>query len=395
MPHHGTQVEKLPDAFALIKDMDPDRFGEDTRHEMRLAVASVLEARMSLAVDKHLAEMEARGEDDRRNGAYSRHLLTSLGDVLLEVPRTRTYAAHEVIGTYARRQQEIDQTILRCFLFGHSTRKVSKALLPMLGEQVSASTVSRIAKTLDKAVEAFHQRPLKDRYRALLFDGVVLARKTGAGALKRPVLVALGLLPDGKKEVIDFRLALSESEREWETFLNGLVRRGLTGSSTELVVVDGGQGLRSALDTVLPHIHVQRCWAHKTRNLTDKVRKADREAVKRSLRLIYLAATVTQARKAARRFADRWEATYPAVVRSLRNDLDDLLAFFVFKDEQWRIWTRTTNAIERRFREVRRRTRPMGVFSDRTSMERILFAVFTYENQQQGVVPLFSLTQNS
>ncbi len=79
--------------------------------------------------------------------------------------------------------------------------------MPVLGAPVSASTVSRVAKTLDAAVAAFHARPLGDRYRVLMLDGVVLARKTGAGSLRRPVLVALGLRPDARKEIIDFRLA--------------------------------------------------------------------------------------------------------------------------------------------------------------------------------------------
>ncbi|MBI5562075.1 MAG: transposase, partial [Deltaproteobacteria bacterium] len=82
-------------------------------------------------------------------------------------------------------------------------------------------------------------------------------------------------------------------------------------------------------------------------------------------------------------------------VKCLRDDIDDLLAFFKFKDEDWRKATRTTNAIERRFREVRRRTRPMGAFSGKTSIERILFAVFTYENKKQGTAAPFLVTQNT
>ncbi len=104
---------------------------------------------------------------------------------------------------------------------------------------------------------------------------------------------------------------------------------------------------------------------------------------------------LTAARSAARRFADRWQDTYSKAVDCLRNDLDELLACFRYKTLEERKAVRTTNAIERRFREVRRRTRPMGVFSDRTSMNRILFAVFTHENSTQGVPTLFSLTQNS
>ncbi len=101
-----------------------------------------------------------------------------------------------------------------------------------------------------------------------------------------------------------------------------------------------------------------------------------------------------KARSAARRFAERWQQTCPKAVDCLRNDLDELLTCFRYKALEERKAVRTTNAIERRFREVRRRTRPMGVFQDRTSMDRILFAVFTHEYSTQGVPTLFSLTQN-
>ncbi len=98
---------------------------------------------------------------------------------------------------------------------------------------------------------------------------------------------------------------------------------------------------------------------------------------------------------AARRFAERWQAIYPRAVACLRNDLDELLTCFRYNTLKQRKAVRTTNAIERRFLEVRRRTRPMGVFQDRTSMDRILFAVFIYENQNQGVSTPFLLTHNS
>src|SRR5579875_3209317 len=145
--------------------------------------------------------------------------------------------------------EPVDRMILSCFVLGLSVRKVGEALLPILGRPISPSTVSHVAKQLDAVVAAFHARPLKQRYRVLMLDGVVLSRKTGAGAVKRPVLVALGLRPDGKKEVIDFRLAASESAAEWERFLGDLIRRGLTGDGLEMICVDGGTGLIAALQT--------------------------------------------------------------------------------------------------------------------------------------------------
>jgi putative transposase len=396
MPHYAAIVS-LPQAERVIKSMGLRgyEFGEDYRTSCRQASKEFFESRMDDYISRHLEELEVRGEYDRRNGTYSRHLLTEVGDIELDVPRTRTFSAVGVLQRYARRAARVEHTILAGFLLGLSTRKVSQVLMRILDEPVSPTTVSRIAKTLDASVNAFHRRPLTNAYKVLLLDGVVLSRKTGLGAIKKTVLVALGLRPDGKKEIIDFCVATSESQAQWERFLTDLVRRGLSGEGLKLICVDGGAGLLAALPTVYPGVAIQRCWAHKMRNLTDKVRKVDRNKIKKALRKIYRAKSEATARKKAQAFAERWEQTYPKVVRSLRSDLDELLAFHCFKDETWRRATRTTNAIERRFVEVRRRTRPMGVFSNNTSMERILYAIFMQENRNQGTMTPFLLTQTT
>jgi putative transposase len=305
------------------------------------------------------------------------------------VPRTRTFSAVVALEAYARRERAVDRLILAAFLLGLSTRKVGEALLTILGERISATTVSRVAQQLNTAVAAFHRRPLANRYRVLIFDGVVLANRSGRGVVRRPVLVAMGITNEGKKEILDFRVARAESQAAWEAFLNDLYRRGLTGEGVALVVCDGGAGLLATLPLVYPQARVQRCWAHKVRNVLDKVKLADREAVKRSLNRISNAADRTEARARARAFVDRWGQRFPAAVRCLWMDIDELLSFFVFDDAAWRKAARTTNAIERRFREVRRRTRPMGVMANLASVERILFAIFSHENQKQGTTTPF------
>jgi len=394
MPQTVT-IRSLPRAFEFVKAMQAQglEWGEGYRGLGRGAIAAILQGQMRQAVDEHLDRMALLDKADRRNGSYRRHLLTELGDIELAVPRTRRFAPIAVVRAYARRPEQVDRMILACFVLGLSVRKVSEALLPILGRPISPAMVSTVAKQLDAVVAAFHARLLKDHYRVLMLDGVVLARKTGAGAIRRPVLVALGLRSDGKKEVIDFRLAASESAAEWERFLGDLIRRGLVGDELEMICVDGGSGLLAALPTAYPGVPVQRCWAHKIRNVLAKVRLADQPAVKADLHAVINATTLPRARSAARRFADRWATDYPRAVACLRDDLDELLTCWCYKSLSQRKAVRTTNAIERRFREVRRRTRPMGVFSDRTSMDRILFAVFNHENQNQGVSTPLLLTQ--
>lgn len=391
-------IRSLPQAYQIIKEMH--LYGDeesDYRSMARESLSKILEDRMRDRIDKHLAGMALRDESDRRNGYFSRHFLTELGDISLQVPRTRTVSGVGVIQAYSRRAVQVDRMILSCFVLGLSTRKVSHALMPVLGEALSATTVSRVSRILDASVTAFHRRPIRRAYRFLFLDGVVLKRRTGIGSVKRVVLVALGMTQDGRKEIIDFTIAHGESQAAWDAFLSDLYNRGLRAEGMELIVTDGGKGLLAALPFVYPGIPIQRCWAHKTRNVLNHIRKADQQAAKKDLAAISHAPGIRQARTAMRRFADKWEGLYPGALDSLRQCEEQLLAFFKIKDTALWKKIRTTNLIERRFRELRRRTRPMGVFSDRTSMERILYAIFAHENfkNKAGDPFLLTLTQNS
>lgn len=390
-------VKNLSQAMNMVKEMNigsREEWSDECRTVGRRAIADFLRDRMKESISDYLGRLP-EGVKDRKNGSYPRHWLTELGDILLSIPRTRKYSPMRILKAYARRGTTIDRLIIGCFVLGLSTRKVGEALLAILGEKISATTVSRVARRLDSAVRAFHRRKLRNIYRALIFDGVVLSRKTGMGALKRPVLVVLGIHRNGKKEVIDFRLAGSESAAEWDRFLRDLANRGLTGEGVEVISVDGGKGLLSVLRDHYSSIPVQRCWAHKMRNILDKVRKRDHDAVQVGLRAIYHATDLHEARKQARKWQKKWQTIYPSAVNCLFADIDDLFTCFQFEDKAFRKSIRTTNLIERRFREVRRRIRPMGVFSDKTSMDRILYAVFMYENRAEEVYPVFLLTQNN
>ena len=173
-------------------------------------------------------------------------------------------------------------------------------------------------------------------------------------------------------------------------------QRGLVGQTLKLVVVDGGKGIEAALPLVYGDVPVQRCWAHKTRNVLNYVKRADQQAVKKGLQRISHAQTLRQAQQAAKRFVRRWQSDYPKAVHCLREDLPELIRFLNIATSLPHAALRTTNSIERRFREVRRRTRPMGVFSDHTSIDRIMLSVFMFENLKQKTnTPFLLLTQNN
>ena len=334
-------ITSLPQAFQVIKEMnlDNDHNDSDYRYAGRQSLEMILEERMQERISSYLEEMARLGISDRRNGYFSRHLVTELGDIELTVPRTRHFSPIRIVRAYARRAPHIDQMILACFVLSISTRKVATALLPVLGEPVSATTVSRVATSLDTVVAAFHRRPIKRQYRFLIFDGVVLKRKTGAGSVKRVVLVALGMTPEGRKEVIDVSIAPGESQGVWERFLTDCYKWGLTEDGLELIVTDGGKGLLAALPVVYPNLSIQRCWAHKSRNVLNYVRKAERETVKSDLHAIQYAPGIKKAQqRAIGTFARRWKNTYPKAVACLLTDEEDLLSFFRVKDKN--VWPR-------------------------------------------------------
>ena len=188
MPQQAVTIENLPQAFEVVKEMQAGGldWGEGYRPLGRQAPAGIIEGRMAEAVDRWLDTLDASAMRDRRNGTCRRGLLSELGDIALDVPRTRHFCPTEVLKSHARRAPEIDRAILAGFVPGLSTRKVGEVLLALLGRPVSAATVSRVARTLDLAVAAFHRRPLKNACKALMPDGVVPARKTGAGRHRVP-----------------------------------------------------------------------------------------------------------------------------------------------------------------------------------------------------------------
>ena len=397
-----------------LKEINAFEWEGDYRAETANRLKELLEDRMDEELGQYLgrAKYERRGEGDRedyRNGFHLRHLLTEIGDVIVEIPRTRKGFLLRVLEAYQRRSRTVDQLIMACFVLGMSMRKVSTALLSLLGERVSASTVSEVAKRLDHAVRRYHGRKLEDGYRFLFFDGVVLKQRGAAKVQKKIILCVYGITWEGKKEMIDFLLAASESQNAWEGFLRDLYRRGLEGNGCELITTDGGNGLRNALEVVYPRIPRQHCWAHKTRNVLDRVKKVDWERVKRDLHRISHAKNRQVATQAYWSFCQKYRKAYPGAVKSLESEIDGLLSFYQVKlsakerqglnakeiqKAQMMLWKkiRTTNLIERAFKEVKRRTRPMGVFGNGSSMERILYAVFFHYNSKGQEVPSLLFT---
>ena len=267
------------------------------------------------------------------------------------------------------------------------------ALATLVGEAVSAATVSAVAQALDASVLAFHRRRLADHYRYLFLDGVSVRLRLVGKVQRRMVLCAYGVTTDGQRELIDFQVVKAEGEDTWYGFLWHLWSRGLRGEFLELITTDGQPGLIRALGRIWAAVPHQRCWAHKLRNLENKL-KASQQACLEEAKLIYQAPHRTEAINRFRTWRARWKHQAPRAVACLEEDLEELLAFLDCPPPHWKR-LRTTNVIERLFVEVRRRIRTMCAFTTRSSCERILFSVFDRMNQHWSRHPLPTSTHNS
>lgn len=381
-------------SWAERKEFFEEELGEQVRGQVKAMLEQALEGERTerLAVERYVRDGEARR--DYRNGYYRRDLGTQIGLMRgLRVPRSRGGYRSELLPRYQRRQESVHELVREAFLRGVSTRQVGRVLEPVLGESYSAQTVSRIARGLDRAVEQFHRRRLLDEYVYLFLDGVVLKVRDSAGkVVKRVVLAAYGLTAKGERELLAYRLAAGESEQGWSAFLQDLYLRGLEGRQLRLIVTDGSTGLRAAVGLVYPQAPIQRCWAHKLRNIADKVLKKEGCCV-REAAAIYQAGSRSQAEKAFRDWAEKWRSPRPKAVAAVERDLEELLNFFAVPEAHWKK-VRTTNVIERAFREVRRRTRPISSFTNPASCDRIIFGVITHLNRSWQK-PLKEFTQNS
>ena len=313
----------------FVRDLKESFWG-DLYGKTRLAWERLLEEESRRLRDRYLvADSYARAEEKRRgyrNGYYVRDFVTRLGTLRLKIARSRDRSFRPPgLERFQRRAPEVMMLIREAFLRGISTRQVGRVVGVVTGEVVSAQTVSKVARSLERLVKAFQQAPLKDEWVYLFLDGVSLKVRRPAGRQRVQMLVAYGVRADGSRQLLGFLRSRGESQAAWEGLLMDLYRRGLEGRNLQLIITDGCEGLAAAIQTVYPQVKHQCCWVHKMRNILEKVRRRDHDQVKADAQAIYRAEGRKQALAAFRFFRSRWRSIYPAMVKRLERDLPELL----------------------------------------------------------------------
>jgi transposase-like protein len=345
---------------------------EIVRVGAKMMLQSALEEEVTAYLQRDYYErtVEATGS---RNGSKSRTIKTGCGDITIEMPQVRETAPFhsELLPPRVTRMEELTEMIPLLYLHGISTRKVKKAVGKALGQKgLSHQNVVRLTEAVVKEFKAWRKRDLSETDVVyMILDGVRLAVRGGTTE-KEAVLVAWGFLGDGSRELLGVSLGNQESYSAWKGFLDDLLARGM--KEPLLTVIDGCPGLNRAVSEVFPTSDIQRCTKHKTENVLDKVLKADQKRVKESLRRIFYASTYEHAQEGVDLFKKQWGARYPSALECLLDDIEHCLTYYRYP---YRHWTRlrTTNAVERSFREVKGRTKSIGRFQDE---ERALTMVY-------------------
>lgn len=378
-----TPNQILSEWWVEVKEKEEDFWANTDRHLKNL-MKQLMESTMEEELECYTqAEWHQRTEKrvDYRNGHRYRDYLTKNGPIKgIKVPRLRNGKFRtKTFKNWQARQEAVDKAIKDVFICGVSTRRVGESLSALLDAPISATTVSNVSKSLNKYVEKYHNRRIEKEYQYLILDAVYLSIRGVAKAKKKAVLVVYGITVFGERELVDFQVVDRESEAKWERFLTKLWKRGLRGKYLKLITTDGHKGLKRALETVFPEIPRQACWAHKLRNVANYLPKKYRKECISGARKIYLAKNKAEAVRVYKTWASKWRKIKPEAVKCIERELDELLPFMDCPEEH-RIKVRTTNVIERAFREVRRRVRTMNCFRNQESCERIVYCIFNHLN---------------
>jgi transposase-like protein len=306
-----------------------------------------------------------------------------MGYLKITMPRTRNLGAPtEVLGRYKRREEEVDEAITSAYVHGVSTRDMSELTRSLMGEDVSRSTVSRVTKRLEHTVEALRTKPIEEPMPYLFLDATFIDARWARRVENVAALVAYGISADGGKRVLlAVTIGAQESEASWSDLLTQLTARGLCG--VRLVIADDHKGLAKAVRTHLPEAERQRCTVHFMRNVMTKSPARLRGRLAKELSKLFRSGSLKDAKKQLAELEGRWVKQIPEAVECLKAGFASATRYFAFPKEHWRR-IRSTNGLERLHGEIKRRTRAVGAFPDRTSALRLVTAVVIHATEKWG-----------
>ena len=310
---------------------------------------------------------------DSRNGSRDRDLNTRVGRITLQVPRHRNVPFKTLVfENYSRSEAALVAGMAEMVVNGVSTRKVSRVMETLCGTSFSKSAVSDVCKDLDKVVNEFRTRPLEGDYPFLTVDATYFKVRENNRVISKAFMIAYGTNAEGHREILGFGVYANESRATWTDFLLGLKKRGLTGLL--MITSDAHDGILNAIGKVYPTVPWQRCQFHFSRNITDKAPKKYQTGLRAELQEMLNCKTLAEARKVRDRIMEDYRDVAESAVACLEEGFESSMTVMILP--AWlRRYYRTSNQIERLNKELKRRSKVIGVFPNEDSVLRLMGSV--------------------
>jgi len=350
---------------------------EAFRQLLQNSLNSVLKAE---SAEQLKAAPYERSDDrtDSRNGTRQRKLATRIGSMTLEVPRHRNVPFRTMIfDNYSRSEAALIACMAEMVVNGVSTRKVAKVVETLCGETYTKSTVSELCKELDEKVEEFRNRPLEGHYPFIEVDATYFKVREKHRFISKAFMIAYGVNEYGIREILGFDVCHSETKETWNTFLKSLKKRGLSGLL--MITSDAHEGIIDAVTKQYPGVPWQRCQFHFLRNIVDKTPKKYQAGLRTELHEMFNSKTMEAARKKRDSIISDYRDVAEAAVECLDEGFEDAMTVMILPHGMRR-FLRTSNHIERLNKELKRRSKALGVFPNDRSVIRLMGAVLIERN---------------
>ena len=322
---------------------------------------------------------------DSRNGSYTRELKTRIGSMELVVPRHRNIPFKTLIfDNYATSEAALITTMAEMVVNGVSTRKVSRVMEDLCGKSFSKSTVSEACKELDVKVDEFKNRPLTDEYPFVSVDVTYFKVRENHRIISKALFIAYAFNTRGIREIIGFDAYPAESKENWECFMRSLKKRGLRG--VNMFISDSHEGIKYAFSKVYPLVPWQRCQRHFLKNIVDNVPQKYRLGISSELVSMFNSETIEEARQRRDEIIQDYKDIAESAMNCLDEGFEDAMTVMLFPLNMRRE-LRTSNHIERLNKELKRRSKVIGIFPNQDSLIRLIGAVLFERNDQIKVMP--------
>ncbi|WP_425094720.1 IS256 family transposase [Burkholderia ambifaria] len=337
---------------------------------------AVIERAMGAEMNLHLGYPPGRpkppGQDNERNGASGKTVITDRGPVRVDVPRDRDGSFEPIlIPKHERRFTGFDERIIAMYARGMSVREIQGFLAEHYGTEVSPDFISSVTDEVMAEALTWQSRPLETMYPVVFFDALRVKIRDDGVVSNKAVYLALGIQADGQRDVLGLWIEQTEGAKFWLKVFNELKTRGC--QDILIAVVDGLKGLTEAISAAYPRTTVQTCIVHLIRNSLEYASYKDRKALAAALRPIYAAASEEAARQALQDFADGpWGEKYPTIVQSWQRAWEHVVPFYVFPPEIRRV-VYTTNAIESLNMQLRKIIKTRGHFPNDEAAIKLLW----------------------